>query len=112
MKISILAGVAALSAAVSAAPAAAPAPVPEAASAGALPACGYLVRPCQCPSGTQFATSTTYALIGGDAKNVQAISGDCTFLKQPLIRSCVASNLTLVAFFAQITRRSGSSFPF
>ncbi|MCJ1366362.1 hypothetical protein MMC16_005490 [Acarospora aff. strigata] len=40
-----------------------------------LPDCGQKDRPCKCPSGTSFLNSTTYAVIGGSAKDIKAIAG-------------------------------------
>jgi hypothetical protein len=45
--------------------------------ASALPRCGYTVEECECPNGTQFATSTTRTIIGAEAGDVTAITGHC-----------------------------------
>ena len=42
-----------------------------------LPTCSSLTfgSPCQCPAGTKYETTTTYAVIGANAKDVQALTG-------------------------------------
>lgn len=55
------------------------APAPQAASA-ALPPCSGKKVPCACPSGSTFANSTTYAVVGASATDVTAITSDCRYL--------------------------------
>ncbi|KAL8652935.1 MAG: hypothetical protein Q9226_004053 [Calogaya cf. arnoldii] len=43
-----------------------------------LPTCSSLTfsSPCQCPEGTSYESTTTYAVIGANAKHVQAVTGN------------------------------------
>jgi hypothetical protein len=42
-----------------------------------LPPCSAVHRPCQCPAGTTYSNSTTYAVIGASAIDVKAVTGSC-----------------------------------
>lgn len=44
----------------------------------ALPACSTNSgTPCRCPSGSEYAESSTYTVIGAAAKDVTALISDC-----------------------------------
>lgn len=46
----------------------------------ALPKCSALSpTPCECPSGTDYAESVTFSVIGAKAKDVEALMNNCQF---------------------------------
>lgn len=56
--------------------------------AASLPACsGTSTTPCNCPAGTTYAQSVTFAVIGAAATDVKALISDCSSAPSPLLFS-------------------------